>query len=301
MPSQLAEVALEHAAVRRALAVSVAGEAARMWAQVDAAAIAVSWTSLLPRLFTLVTGAQRAAAGRADLYVDDALDAQGLDPGREGRVLAAGLSGVASDGRGLAGLLYQPAVTALVGIRDGASTAQALNSGRFALDMIVRTQVADAGRAADQVAMTARPQVTTYVRMLVGGSCARCAILAGRRYPRDASFNRHPRCDCIGVPSREDTADDVRTDPKRYFASLSRAEQDRLFTKAGAEAIREGADIAQVVNARRGLYTAAGGVKATRVGARKRRVRLLPEECLRQAGGDRAKALRLLRTHGYLI
>lgn len=56
------------------------------------------------------------------------------------------------------------------------------------------------------------------------------------------------------VPSGEDTADDVRTDPKAWFASLSREEQDRQFTKSGAQAIRLGADISQVVNARRGAY-----------------------------------------------
>lgn len=304
MPSQLAEVALDHAAVRRSLVLASAGEAARMWAQVDPAAISASWTALLPRLLTLVTGAQRVAAGRADRYLDEVLDVQGLDPAREGRVLAAGLSGVASDGRGLAGLLYRPAVTALVGIRDGRGVEMALASGSAALDMIVRTQVADAGRGADLVGMTARPEVTSYVRMLVGGSCSRCAILAGRRYGRATPFRRHPRCDCTHVPGREDTADDVRTDPKRFFRSLSAAEQDRVFTKAGAEAIREGADIGQVVNARRGMYTAADGVKATRVNARRRgrrAVRLMPEECLRQAGGDRDKALLLLKVHGYLV
>jgi hypothetical protein len=42
-----------------------------------------------------------------------------------------------------------------------------------------------------------------------------------------------------------------------YFESLSGAEQERVFTKSGAEAIRLGADPAKVVNARRGAYTAA--------------------------------------------
>ena len=37
-----------------------------------------------------------------------------------------------------------------------------------------------------------------------------------------------------------------------YFDRLSREEQDKAFTRAGAEAIRDGADISQVVNARRG-------------------------------------------------
>ncbi|NBE80322.1 hypothetical protein [Micromonospora rubida] len=54
------------------------------------------------------------------------------------------------------------------------------------------------------------------------------------------------------VPAREDTAEAVQTNPKAYFDSLSRTEQDKAFTAAGAESIRLGADISQVVNARRG-------------------------------------------------
>ncbi len=54
------------------------------------------------------------------------------------------------------------------------------------------------------------------------------------------------------IPAVEDVADDLTTDPDAYFHSLSSADQDRYFGKAEAEAIRQGADIGQVVNARRG-------------------------------------------------
>lgn len=262
MPS-LVEVAGLHARTRRRFAQVVAGEAARLWSQVDPDRIGLSWLSLLPRLLVLLTGAQTAAAARADGYLDEVLDAQGVTPRAVGRVSAAALAGVASDGRDLADLLYQPAVRSLVGIKRGATVDHALAGGGAGLDMLVRTQVADAGRVADQVAMTARPEATGYVRMLVGASCSRCVILAGRRYGWNAGFDRHPRCDCVHVPAREDTADEIRTDPKAYFASLSREEQDRAFTVAGAEAIRLGADMGQVVNARRGargLLTAGARV-----------------------------------------
>ncbi|MEV4767790.1 hypothetical protein [Micromonospora humida] len=294
-----AEVARDHSAARRRLALAVAGEAGRLWALVDPARIGESWLGLLARLLVLLAGAQSAAAGRADGYLDEVLDAQGVAASAAGRVSAQALSGVASDGRDLGDLLYQPAISTLVGIKRGATVDQALAAGGAGLDMIVRTQVADAGRAADQVALVARPQATGYVRMLVGKSCSRCAILAGRTYRWNAGFDRHPRCDCVHIPAREDSADDLRTDPKRYFASLPAAEQDRLFTRAGAAAIRAGADIGQVVNARRGMYEASGR-QFTTVGARKKRPRLMPEQILREARGDRGEALRLLRLHGYL-
>ncbi|MEU4570841.1 hypothetical protein [Micromonospora sp. NPDC023956] len=100
------------------------------------------------------------------------------------------------------------------------------------------------------------------------------------------------------IPAREDTADDLRTDPKAYFGSLTTVEQERLFTKSGAEAIRAGADIAQVVNVRSGMYEAAGR-QFTTVNAG-RRPRLMPEQILREAAGNREEALRLLRLHRYL-
>ncbi|MFD6770604.1 hypothetical protein ACFWC6_30775 [Micromonospora chalcea] len=192
MPSPV-EVARDHAALRRRLSAAVAGEAARLWGEVDPGRIGPSWLRAVPRLLLVLIGAQSAAAGQADRYLDDVLDAQGIDPAAEGRVVPTALAGVASDGRDLSDLLYQPAVRALSGIRDGATVDQALAGGGAGLDMIVRTQVADAGRIADQVAMVAR-DVPGYRRMLVGGGCSRCAILAGRWYAYNAGFDRHPRC-----------------------------------------------------------------------------------------------------------
>lgn len=308
------EVARAHYATRSRLVSAVAGEAARLWSQVDPARVRESWTALIPRLLLVLVGAQQSAAGRADSYLNEVLDAQGVHPRSSGRVDARSLAGVASDGRDLAELLYQPTITALAGVRDGATVDRALAGGRATLDMIARTQVADAGRVADQVALTARPRATGYVRMLAGKSCGRCAILAGRRYEWNAGFNRHPRCDCIGIPAREDSADDLRTDPRLYFRSLVAADQDRLFTKSGAAAIREGADMNQVVNARLGMYTAGGerltrsgatprGFAGQRLGARKGKPakRLMPEQIFVDAKGDRDEALRLLRLHGYLV
>lgn len=301
MPT-LAEVAVDHAGFRRRLALAVAAEAARMWAGVDPARIRQSWLTSIARMLVLLTGAQRAAAGQADRYLDAVLAAQDIPGNAVGAVVPAALSGIASDGRDLDGLLYRPVVTALTGIQRGLSAERSLAGAGAVLELIVRTQVADAGRVADQVAMTARPQVTGYVRMLVGSSCSRCAILAGRRYTWRADFNRHPACDCTAIPAREDTADDLRTDPRRYFDSLTAAEQRRQFTVAGAEAIRNGSDIAQVVNARSGMYS-AGGRLLTTTAARARGqagIRLMPEQILREARGDRAETIRLLKRFGYL-
>lgn len=71
------------------------------------------------------------------------------------------------------------------------------------------------------------------------------------------------------VPAREDTAEAVQTNPRAYFDSLSQAEQNKAFTVAGAEAIRLGADVSQVVNARRGaLGLTPAGARITAAEAR---------------------------------
>lgn len=322
-------IAAQHAERQVALARRTSLELARLWRHVDRDRIAASWGSLLPQVLAVLSTSQATAAAAAGLYVDDVLEESGVavEPAA-GRVRPAAFAGVASDGRPLASLMLEPAITALRQIKAGASPAQALSTGRFALDLITRTQVADAGRVAVGTAIAARPQVHGYVRMIVGKTCSRCLILAGKFYRWNAGFQRHPRCDCRHVPVAENEPGDIRVNPKAYFDSLDRAGQDELLGKAGAEAVRNGADLAQVVNARRGMQTASvfgrkvqvttegtttRGVAGSRLGARETttkraddryrravRVRLMPEQIFRDAT-SRDDAIRLLRLHGYIL
>lgn len=229
----------------------------KTWSNLDPNAIRATWHAAVgPAVFTITTGAQLKAASAADSNVSATLAAQGITATTDGTVVAGALAGIASDGRDLASLLELSNYVALHAIRQGTSVENALTMGRKWLEQIVGTQVVDAGRVADGVAIAARPKVREYVRMLNPPSCARCIALAGKTYRWNAGFERHPRCDCRHIPVDEATADDIRLDPKAYFDSLSKAEQDRVFTNAGAQAIRDGADISQVVNARRGMNVA---------------------------------------------
>ncbi|MEU4399770.1 hypothetical protein [Micromonospora orduensis] len=290
-------VAAAHARRQVALARRAAREVARLWARVDRAAIARSWSVSVPAAVQVLGSAQATAAAASGSYLDVLLGEYGQDPAPAGLVVASTFAGVASDGRDLPGLLYQPAITALTVLKGGGSEARAMAAGRFALDAIVRTQVADAGRAADGVALAARPQLAGYVRMVVGGTCARCLILAGRFYRWNDGFQRHPRCDCRHIPASEDVAGDLRTDPKAAFEAMPAAEQERVFGQAGAEAIRDGADMARVVNARRGMQVI--GERTFTTEAAGRRPRLMPEQIYADAR-DRADAIRLLRLHRYI-
>lgn len=215
----------------------------RRYALVAIAAAKRSWSLGTPRaLLPTLTLLQGYAARDGVASVAAMLAEQNIDAPPAGDVNTGSLVGTASDGRPLGSLLEQ------------ASTAQTL-------ELMAVTQVADMGRIAAGLAITARPNVGGYVRMLSPPSCSRCVILAGKFFKWNSGFNRHPGCDCRHIPASEDTVGDLRTDPAAYFRSLDPAEQDRVFTKAGAQAIRDGADMNQIVNARRvarGL-TPAGG------------------------------------------
>lgn len=292
------DVAEAHYVQQVAVARRAADRAATLWSRVDRSRIAASWAGVLHQVIAAVVGGQLLAADSADSYISEALAEQNLPDDPDGEIDPDAFAGIASDGRDLQGLLFEPAVTALTQIGRGSTVDRAMTAGAVQLDMIVRTQVADAGRVADGVAIAARKAVGGYVRALSLPSCSRCIILAGRFYAFNDGFLRHPRCDCRHIPSSEDAAGDLTTDAALAFESMTEAEQDKAFTKAGAEAIRDGADMARVVNARRGMYTASGRLFTTESAGR--RQRLMPEQVYAEAGDDRAEVIRLLRLHGYL-
>lgn len=250
----------------------------------------------LDALVSAMTGFQSLAAREAVAAIPAMLDEQNVKAPAEGGARVAGLLGWASDGRSMRGLLdytRSPGVTA------------------DAFDLIVSTQLQDVARQAAAIEMGARPSVTTYVRVLNPPSCSRCAVLAGRTYRKNSGFLRHPRCDCRHLPSTVAASGGLAADPRAYFDGLDVAGQNRIFTNAGAEAIRRGADINKVVNARRGMSTAQGAgrlarrdvfgqqVYTTTEATRRGAIRLMPESILEIAKDD-TEVIRLLKAHGYL-
>lgn len=295
------------------------------------------------QLLVPVLAAQVAATRQSDSYVAAVLAELDVDSQAvSGIVPATALAGYAGDGRPADTLLAQAVPVAgraftaaaqpsedaaefvgAVPVNKTLAAQQALATAGRWLEMVTQTLIADTARAAESVAMVANPRATGYVRMLNPPSCSRCAILAGRWYRWSAGFERHPLCDCIHIPAREALHHDLRLDPEAYFESLTPAQQDRFFTKAGAQAIRDGADLNQVVNARRGMTTAsqllgrgatrerllttegttargAYGRSAASRTAGARRVRLMPEAIYELSGDDRDEAIRLLRLYGYI-
>lgn len=268
---------------------------------------------------------QVSMASLADPYLNDVLEAQGVDAKSDTQLVPQNFADLADGG----GSWLQLLVYAPNSVRD-----QSWDHFQFVANSIVKTGIADVARSSVQSGVQARPAVKWYVRMLRGKTCARCAVLAGRRYRSIVAFDRHRNCDCVHIPAAE-ASRDWSTDPKTFFKSLGREEQENVFTKAGAEAIRLGADISQIVNAHKGVWTPTAygqQVQATLEGTTKRGIagkllaeegfaktpaplkssryaysrtpRLMPEEIFLQAqklGWDRTEVLRQLQRFGYLL
>lgn len=230
----------------------------RLWSGMDYDQLDQSWDSIGAAITSQVVAAQGAAARGSDSYTAKVSSAYEFDQ-EASRLIPEALAGVDGKGRRIEGSLYGAVTTTKEAVGVGLGRAEAFHAGAAYLATIVKTLVADAGRAADMTAATGKGY-TSYVRVVNPGACSRCAILAGVSDYKTA-FKRHPACRCTSAPVTDGkVASGLHSDVSEYFDSLPEVEQDRIFTKAGAQAIRDGADPQAVVSARRG----ANGITTSR-------------------------------------
>lgn len=299
----------------------------------------VWWQDNSTDVIDALTAAQLEAAVLADVTVQAQLAAQGAPPSEvhyDPRLVA----GRTGDGRTVHGLVgagvSKAAVAYDIDVVEDINTAWG-QVKRF-LAVAGATAIADVSRTSSAASMLATPR-TKYIRMVNPPTCARCLVLAGKTASKPTvGFKRHPGCDCsmVAVYDWDRRKDEpmyrsLYFDNGTYFESLSEADQNKLLGKANAQAVRDGADFNQVVNAQRGMSTVTDKVghsrKVTNEGTTKRGMaskymqaqmggrfkktpgsrystlpvaRLMPEEIYKAAGGDTDKARVLLHQYGYL-
>lgn len=285
----------EHYRAQQRLVVATSALVSAAWARMDFEHVDESWAAVAPTIATVVSSGQLGAARNGARYVPAALEEQGLPTRSLGSVAPRAFTGVASNGGSLMDLLsIAPAKV---------KQAQSLDAGGAWLDLVAHTSVQDAARGAAGVSI-ASTVGAGWVRMVNPPCCQRCAVLAGKFFRFNRGFQRHPRCDCTHIPTAEANSNDV--------GILIGPEDVKDLTVKQRRAIDDGADINQVINSSRGrhksgLTTSEGatrrGLAGKRLGAGRgsRARRLTPEGIYRQAGDDRAEAVRLLRAHGYII
>lgn len=187
------DLALAYYQQQQAAAVRAAARVRELWQRIDRRDISGSWGQLAPLLVAAVSDAQQEAAALADPYVSAVVAAEGADPTPAGQVRPEAFAGVASDGRPLVSLLYQPVIDWKVRMLAGQSMEDAFRGSLASALRITATQVADAGRGATGAAMAGRRTIQGYVRVVQPPACARCIILAGKEYGWNSGFQRHPR------------------------------------------------------------------------------------------------------------
>lgn len=242
-------LARAHYRQQQALSRRLASALEDVWALVDVRNLDESWLAVIDRAVQLVALAQYQAALAARDYAQAQAEAQDISTDPDGVIDPRAFAGESADGRGLDTLLTVGVVATKARIGGGMSPADAYRSGLASLLLVATGEQQQAGRNADHVSITTQPAFQGYVRVLTPPSCPRCIILAGKVFEWSAGFARHPNCDCVHRPVRDlDRISDAAISPRKAFDAMSTADQDRYFGKANAQAIRDGADMSQVVN-----------------------------------------------------
>lgn len=252
-----APAATEHAATlyaaQAATSAAVSGAIRALWRGFGLADVAGAWAAIREQVLAVVVAGQVRAAETAAAYQSAVLRDAGLEPLAPARIDPAGFAGYNGDGVPVLDVLDAVPVWMRADIAAGVPPELAAEKARYRAELLGYNETQRAADRAGFVGRTIEPRIVGFERYVNLPACGRCIILAGRRYRRDASFERHPDCDCTFVEVTEDDAGaGPENEPSALFRSMSREEQDRRFTKAGAQAIRSGADIGQVVNARKG-------------------------------------------------
>lgn len=314
----LPPLATEYSQAQLATIAELEATVAQRWAAMGGTGFDTAWQLVGPAIVAAVLASQREATNRATAYIPAILAETGQEAAVEATdtPLPEALIGLTG-----AGLLVQDALSTVTirakqAITGGATTAQAMGIAQTWLQGATRTIVADAARSSESLNSYVRP-VTGFVRVVNGNACGRCVILAGRWYRINADFPRHDNCRCYQIPAAENMAGHWQTDPQAYFDSLNDEQRIKLMgSKANAQAVVDGANMGQIINAYRTGITFAQGGRFTSEGTTKRGLagqqqaglrrngpsqqRLMPQSIARIAK-DADDRMRLLRLYGWVV
>lgn len=278
------------------IAATTAAAARKLWRRLGAD-FSRQWETVGPQILDLVNAGRAAAIVTALPYTAATLAQQDVDAPRAGHLNPARFGASAPSGAPVSYVVEEPIIQARSLVGAGAPVVSALERSGTYLAGIVLTMLADTRRGVYGADIIARPAVGGYVRMLQPPSCSRCVILAGKFFRWNQGFQRHPRCDCQHLPVAGRAAAErsgLISDPYEYFNSLTPREQEAVFGKSEARAIRDGGDIYRIGNVRmRGLSTAIGR-------GRNRRYATMTVDDIYRVAGTRTNAIRLLEQQGYI-
>lgn len=200
------------------------------------------WESVRPEIVNAIQSGRAAAIDESDGYIAAAMADQGTPAGTPiASISRSGLLASAPDGRTIEGLIDQALIRTKTLVKGGSSPRDALASAREWVGRATIETVRETATDLRTLDMIRHPRVRGYVRQLALPACRWCVPLAGRFYAFNAGFQRHRGCDCVHVPvGSNSAADSLKTDPRAYWDSLTRKQQDDLVGIRTATAIRDG-------------------------------------------------------------
>ena len=256
-----------------------------------------SWRRVRPAATRTLSQAMHETALHAALFVDELMIATDQTAEPEMLVNPYAFLGSLPNTMPL-DTAFEPAIyRTKQAIKNGYAFPLAKQAGLAYIMQTIGTALADLRRDIISVDTVQRPALTGYVRVVAPPACSRCIILAGKWFRWNEGFQRHPNCDCIHLPVTSEqwaVSEGWFADPYAYFNSVSERDQDRLFGRWGAQAIRDGADIYQVENQRRrGLTVSRKAV------SKQTSTRLTPTD-IYSLNLSREKTIQLLERNGYI-
>lgn len=221
----------------------------RLWRSADPLDLTGWFEAHADELVVAILSAQEANAAEAQTYVE----AQAAEQDATAPEALIDPLAFTTPVDGTRAMAYSSSVlTAKTAIATGVPAVLATRWATKRLVNLAATLAADAGREATQASMTSA-RMDGWVRMLRLPSCDRCVVQAGKWFRWSTGFQRHPGCDCVHVPvAQRRDAPDSAIDP----VAAVRAGQVKGLSKADTQAILDGADPSQVINAKRGMGTA---------------------------------------------
>lgn len=269
---------------QQAVSGTTAKAVSRLWSRMGSDFDA-SWSSIGPQMREVVETGRAAAVAVAVPYTASVLAETGQPAEPVGVLSASAFLAAAPDGRSIDSLLEQSVIKTKTAVGAGMPLEIALAGAGQWLTMATLTTLADTRRMVYQADIMQRPTLTGFTRMLNPPSCKDCMILAGKWFRWNTGFERHPNCDCIHIPAAENIAGDLRTDPNALFDSMTPREQEQVFGRSEARALREGADIYKVVNqSNRKLSTANSAI-----------------DTIYRNAGTRTNAVKMLQEQGFIL
>lgn len=155
----------------------------------------------LERALPIVEAAQTQAAALTDAYVAQAVQIltgeaampEGIAPGEV--VGAAVRNGTAPE------TVYERSfIQVWSDLSDGVQWVDAVARGGHRARQAARTDVSLSARQASQQAMSSKPHIVGYRRVLDGHSCRFCAVASTQRYHKGDLMPLHPGCGCGVAP-----------------------------------------------------------------------------------------------------